>query len=40
MAYKSDIEIAQENKMKKIADIAADLGIDEKYIELLSLIHI
>ena len=34
MAYKSDIEIAQENKMKKIADIAADLGIDEKYIEL------
>lgn len=34
MAYKSDIEIAQENKMKKIADIAADFGIDEKYIEL------
>ncbi|MBQ6425232.1 MAG: formate--tetrahydrofolate ligase [Clostridia bacterium] len=34
MGYKSDIEIAQENKMKKIIEIAAELGIDEKYIEL------
>ena len=34
MEYKSDIQIAQENKMTKITEIAAGLGIDEKYIEL------
>ncbi len=33
MGYKSDIEIAQENKPQKITEIAAELGIDEKYIE-------
>ena len=33
MAYKTDIEIAQECKMKHITEIAAAAGIDEKYIE-------
>ena len=33
MKYKSDIEIAQECKMKKITEIAEIAGIDEKYIE-------
>ena len=33
MAYKTDIEIAQECKMKKITEIAKVAGIDEKYIE-------
>ena len=33
MGYKSDIEIAQEATPKKITEIAASLGIDEKYIE-------
>ena len=31
--YKSDIEIAQENEMLPIDDIAAKAGIDEKYVE-------
>lgn len=31
--YKSDIEIAQENEMLPIMDIAAKAGIDEKYVE-------
>jgi len=34
MKIKSDIEIAQETKMDKIADIAERAGIDEKYVEL------
>ena len=33
MGFKSDIDIAQENTPKKITEIAASLGIDEKYIE-------
>ncbi len=33
MGYKTDIEIAQENKPEKITAVAAELGIDEKYIE-------
>lgn len=33
MSYKSDIEIAQEAGMLPIRNIAADLGIDEKYLE-------
>ena len=33
MAYKTDIEIAQECKMKKITEVAAAAGIDEKYVE-------
>ena len=33
MAFKTDIEIAQENKPRKITEIAAELGIDEKYVE-------
>ena len=33
MEYKSDIQIAQENTPEKINDIAARMGIDEKYIE-------
>ena len=33
MAYKTDIEIAQECEKKKITEIAALAGIDEKYIE-------
>ncbi len=33
MGFKSDIEIAQENTPKKITEVAASLGIDEKYIE-------
>ncbi|MFU0799595.1 MAG: formate--tetrahydrofolate ligase [Xylanivirga thermophila] len=32
--YKTDIEIAQNAKMKPICDIADTLGIDEKYIEM------
>ncbi len=30
---KTDIEIARECEMKKITEIAADLGIDEEYVE-------
>ncbi len=33
MAYKSDIEIAQESTMKPIMEIAGSLQLDEKYIE-------
>ena len=33
MAYLTDIEIAQECKMKPITEIAENAGIDEKYIE-------
>ncbi len=34
MGFKSDIEIAQENKPLKITEIAETAGIDEKYLEL------
>lgn len=34
MVYKTDIEIAQENKPDKIIEVARKAGIDEKYIEL------
>lgn len=34
MEYKSDIQIAQENTMNPITDIANAAGIDEKYLEL------
>jgi formate--tetrahydrofolate ligase len=34
MAYKSDIEIAQENEKKDIKEIAEKAGINEKYLEL------
>ncbi|MDR2167050.1 MAG: formate--tetrahydrofolate ligase [Clostridiales bacterium] len=33
MTYKSDIEIAQATEMAQIQTIAADLGVDEKYLE-------
>ena len=33
MAYKSDIEIAQECEMRPITEIAKTAGLDEKYIE-------
>ncbi|MBQ6115847.1 MAG: formate--tetrahydrofolate ligase [Oscillospiraceae bacterium] len=33
MAYKTDIEIARECKKKKITEIAALAGVDEKYLE-------
>jgi formate--tetrahydrofolate ligase 2 len=33
MEFKSDIQIAQESVMANISKIAADAGIDEKYIE-------
>ena len=33
MGFKSDIEIAQECKMKNIREIAAVAGVDEKYLE-------
>ena len=33
MAFLTDIEIAQQCKMKKITDIAEAAGIDEKYLE-------
>ena len=33
MAYKSDIEIAQECQMEKITTIAVRAGVDEKYLE-------
>ena len=33
MAYKTDIEIAQECVMRPIGEIAAKAHIDEKYIE-------
>ena len=37
----TDIEIAQQAKMKKIGEIAANLGIEEDEVEqYLSLIHI
>ena len=34
MAYKTDIEIAQECEKKKITDVAKGAGIDDKYLEL------
>ena len=34
MSYKSDIEIAQEHSAKRITEIAAAAGIDEKYLEM------
>ena len=34
MAFKTDIEIAQACRMKRIGEIAALAGIDEKYLEL------
>ena len=34
MAYKADIEIAQENETKDIKEIAEKAGIDGKYLEL------
>lgn len=34
MSYLSDIEIAQKCKMKKITEIAENIGIDEDFIEL------
>ncbi len=34
MSFKSDIEIAQEHTPKRITEIAAQAGIDEKYLEL------
>ena len=34
MAYKTDIEIAQECEKKKITDVAKVAGIDDKYLEL------
>ena len=33
MEWKSDIEIAQATPMTPITKIAADLGVDEQYIE-------
>ena len=33
MGYKSDIEIAQEANPLKITEVAASLGIEEKYLE-------
>ena len=33
MAFLSDIEIAQQNTPRKITEIAAECGIDEKYVE-------
>ena len=33
MAYKTDIEIAQENVMDNIMDVARECGVEEKYIE-------
>ncbi len=33
MGYKTDIEIAQESKLKNISDIATKAGIDEKYVD-------
>jgi formate--tetrahydrofolate ligase len=33
LSYKSDIEIAQETRIKPITEIAASLSIDEKYVE-------
>lgn len=33
MTFKTDIEIAQETPMKKISEIANQLGVDEKHIE-------
>ena len=33
MEIKSDIQIAQETKMKNIVEIAETAGIDDKYIE-------
>ena len=33
MTNRTDIEIAQESKMMPIAQIAKELGIDERYLE-------
>lgn len=33
MEFKSDIQIAQESEMMNISQLAANIGIDEKYIE-------
>ena len=34
MAFKSDIEIAQENELAKITEIAKKIGIGEDHLEL------
>jgi hypothetical protein len=34
LQYKTDIEIAQETPMLPICEVAAELGIDEKHLEL------
>ena len=33
MAFKTDIEIAQETVMEPITEIAKTAGVDEKYLE-------
>ena len=33
MAFKTDIEIAQETQMQPILEVAKTAGIDEKYLE-------
>ena len=34
MSFKTDIEIAQESTPLKIAEVAKNCGVDEKYVEL------
>ena len=34
MEFKSDIQIAQESVMTNISELAAQVGIDEQYLEL------
>ena len=33
MAFKTDIEIAQETEMQHIREVAKTAGVDEKYLE-------
>ena len=33
MAFKTDIEIAQETTMQPITEVAKTAGVDEKYLE-------
>ena len=33
MAFKTDIEIAQETQMQHIREVAKTAGVDEKYLE-------
>ena len=40
MSFKSDIEIAQECAKKRITEIAAVAGVEDKYLEQIGRAHV